>query len=109
MFRELWSLSPADIAKRKQEIQTQLKLLQVLLIRNIRNEEFVKFVDIEYTIVKERPLKTKTEVQLILLELITQFQNDCLQNVAREAEDKSRATKTSRIRTAASSQEVLTR
>jgi len=38
IFRELWSLQPAEINKRRFEVHTKLKLLQVLLIRNTLNE-----------------------------------------------------------------------
>lgn len=49
-----------------------------------------KFVEIENEFARERPLKSNTEVQLMLLELIAQFQNDCLQNALRESEEHAR-------------------
>lgn len=41
---ELRNLDEATILKQKEQVRTKLKLLQVLLIRNVSNKEFVKFV-----------------------------------------------------------------
>jgi len=46
----------------------------------------VKFVENEHVYIKEKKLKLNTEVQLILMQLLTQFQNDCTQNAIRESE-----------------------
>ena len=71
--------------------------MQVLLIRNTLNEEFVRFVEIENAYAKEKPVRLKTEVQLILLELLVQFENDLTQNIVRESEEYDRMMKASTI------------
>jgi hypothetical protein len=73
MFRELWVMTPQDIQKRKPEVHTKLKLLQVLLVRNTDNEEVDRFVEMEIVYSKNKSSKSKTEVQQILSEMLIQF------------------------------------
>lgn len=66
-LRELWGLNDAEIKRQGIAIFIKIKILQIFLLRNTANPEFLNFANNEVQFIKSHQPKSKTRVQQVLI------------------------------------------